>query len=66
MVNLTAVCGFGGGEVRRVNGGGIGRCNEEPVRCSVIICLCKTIFINAARAISVNIRNHNQLTCKWF
>jgi hypothetical protein len=40
MVKLTAVCGFGGCEVRRVIGGGIGRYNEEPVRCSVLICLC--------------------------
>jgi hypothetical protein len=64
MVKLTAVCGFGDGEVRRVNGGRIGRCNEEPVRCSVLICLCKTILINAARAISVNIHSHNHLTCE--
>lgn len=38
MAKLTEVCGFGGGEVRGVIGGGIGRCNEEPVRCSVLIC----------------------------
>jgi len=37
MVKLTAVWGFGGGEVRRVIGGEISRYNEEPVCCSVLI-----------------------------
>jgi len=40
MVKLIVFCGFGGGEVRRFIGGGIGRRNEEPVLCYVFICLC--------------------------
>jgi hypothetical protein len=39
-VNLTAGCGFAGGEVRKVVSGGLGRCNDEPYGCFVLLCLC--------------------------
>ena len=41
-------------------------CNDERVRCFVLILLCMNHRVDAANTVCINMYSHNQICCKQY